>query len=192
MLVDDQHVRCLAHTVNLAAQDVLTSLKHYTVDLDEEDPVQNDLNDEVLHDIDLDADIKDCDEFEWVGDPTDGDTKIVVKLRTLVHKIRDSAQMRQKLNKLCLVYSVIYQVSILDVKTRWNSTFDMILVAEHLKKPLNTLCTNEKSLSSLRITDRDWLELLEVEHLLQKFHRATQLVSMERHSTIHAYLPTLD
>lgn len=68
----------------------------------------------------------------------------------------------------------------------------MILRAEHLKIPLKVLCTNEKSLASLHITDREWLDLLEVKHLLQKFHRATQLVSMERHSTIHAYLPTLD
>lgn len=177
----------------MAAQDVLKSLKNYTVNLDEELPLQDDLNNEVLNDINLDMEIDDCDENEWVDvEDINDDGKIVVKLRTLVRKIRKSVLMREKLNKLCAVYSVKYLVPILDVKTRWNSPYDMILRAEHLRTPLKVLCANEKSLTSLRITDREWLDLLEVKHLLHKFYRATQLVSMERHSTIHAYLPTLD
>lgn len=121
-----------------------------------------------MDDIDLNMEIDDCDEYEWVEDVNEADAKIVVKLRTLVRKIRKSVLMRQKLNKLCTVFSVKYLVPILNVITRWNSTYDMILRAEHLRTPLKALCTNEKSLISLRITDR------------------------ECHSTIHAYLPTLD
>lgn len=192
VLGEDQHIRCLAHIINLAAQDVLKSLKNFTVHLDEDQLLQDELNNEVLDDIDLDLEMDDCDEDEWVEDEIDADARVVFKLRALVRKIRKSVLMRQKLNKLCTVYSLQYLVPILDVITRWNSTYEMILRAEHLRAPLMALCTNEKSLKSLIITERDWLDLLEVKHLLHKFYRATQFVSMERHSTIHAYLPTLD
>lgn len=98
MLGVDQHIRCLAHIINLAAQDVLKSLKNYTVNIDEDYPPHDELEDEVLDDI---------DEFEWVDDGYETDANIVVKLRTLVRKIRKSVLMRQKLNKLCAIYSEI-------------------------------------------------------------------------------------
>lgn len=192
ILGDDQHIRCLAHIINLAAQDVLKSLKSCktATNTDEEQPDEDLLAEEVLDDIDLDQEIDcDSDDDEPIRDYSEN---TVLKLRTLVRKIRKSVQMRQKLNKLCKIYSVKYLVPILDVKTRWNSTYDMILRAEHLRTPLRVLCSGEKTLASLHITDQQWFDMLEIKHLLQKFHRATQLVSMERHSTIHAYLPTLD
>lgn len=144
-----------------------------------------------LNTFDLDAEIsdcEDCDSFEECAD----EELVVVKLRTLVLKIRNSLQLRQKLKKLCELYRVRYLVPILDCKTRWSSTYDMILRAEHLKTPLRALCSSEGLLSPYQLTELQWLSLLEIKHILQKFHRATLLVSMERHSTIHAYLPTLD
>lgn len=38
----------------------------------------------------------------------------------------------------------------------------------------------------------EWSELESLHTLLQKFHRSTKLMSMERHPTICAYLPTLN
>ncbi|KAJ6648390.1 putative AC transposase, partial [Pseudolycoriella hygida] len=194
ILADDQHIRCLAHIINLAAQDMLKSLNYFTSDPDEEPPqaegeCEDELNNEVLEDIDLDAEIIDCDESELSQEDNEN---TIIKLRTLVRKIRKSVQLRQKLKKMCSIYVLKYLTPILDVMTRWNSTYDMILRAEYLKVPLKMLFSGEKSLASLRITDRQWLELSEVKKVLQKFYRATQLISMERHSTIDAYLPTLD
>lgn len=116
----------------------------------------------------------------------------VPKLRKLIKKIRKSCQMRVKLMKLCQSYGIKHLVPIIDVKTRWDSTFEMIQRADYLKTPLRALCSNEKSLKSFLMTDEEFSELDKLQVLLQKFHRSTKLMSMERHPTICAYLPTLD
>lgn len=90
------------------------------------------------------------------------------------------------------MYQVKYLVPIIDVKTRWNSSYNMINRLEHLMVSLKHLCINEKTLSRLRITSSDWTELGKIKALLIKFDRATKLISMARHPTISSYLPTLD
>lgn len=80
---------------------------------------------------------------------------------------------------------------IIDVSTRWNSTFHMIKRAEYLKDPLRTLCSNEKALNSFIMIENEWKELNNLNELLNKFDRSTKFMSMERHPTISAYLLTL-
>lgn len=68
----------------------------------------------------------------------------------------------------------------------------MEFVILHDPIPLRNLCLNEKSLKSKVITDSDWIVLSDIQTLLQKFERATKLVSMQRHCNIPSYLPTLN
>lgn len=121
-----------------------------------------------------------------------GEIGTIPKLRKLIKKVRKSCQMREKLWKLCQVYGIKYLVPIIDVKTRWDSTFEMIERAAYLKTPLRALCSNEKSLKSLLMSESEWSVLGSLQVLLQKFHRSTKRMSMERHPTICSYLPTLD
>lgn len=116
----------------------------------------------------------------------------IAKLRKLVRKIRKSTKRRQKLQKLCRFYKKKFLVPIIDVSTRWNSTYNMIKRAKYLKVPLTALCLHNKALFSLGLTNDDWQHLENMEVLLQKFDRATQLISMERHETFCSYLPTLN
>lgn len=76
--------------------------------------------------------------------------------------------------------------------TRWDSTFDMIERAIYLKVAIDVMCTKEKNLKKLLITEREWSELSSLRNLLKKFRRSTKFMSMERHPTICAYLPTFD
>lgn len=144
----------------------------------------------MLEDIGINEEIIEVEEPE-LEMPVD-DMNIITKLRKLVKKIRKSVKLRQKLKKCCVIYDVPYHVPIIDVRTRWNSTYHMMLRAKELKVPLRVLCVHETSLQSLQITDEEWMYLAVVETLLQKFDRATKLMSMERHSTIHSYIPTLN
>lgn len=100
--------------------------------------------------------------------------------------------MRQKLRKLCKFYGMTYLVPIIDVSTRWNSTFDMIQRADVLKTALCALCLHEKKLEKLLMSEGECNALNYLKALLQTFDRSTKLLSMERHPTISAYLPTLN
>lgn len=100
--------------------------------------------------------------------------------------------MRQKLERHCEFYKVKYLVPVIDVATRWNSTFQLLQRAEYLKTPLRALCLNEKHLNTFLLTEREWNDLSCVKDLLAKFDRSSQLLSMQRHPTIAAYIPTLN
>lgn len=115
----------------------------------------------------------------------------IPKLRELIKKVRKSPQMRQKLEKHCEFYKIKYLVPVIDVATRWNSTFKMLERAEYLKTPLRALCLSEKNLNKFLMTEREWTDLKCIKVLLAKFDRSSQLLSMQRHPTIAAYLPTL-
>lgn len=110
-------------------------------------------------------------------------------LRKIVRKIRKSTKLRQKLKQLCDFYEMKPLVPIIDVSTRWNSTYKMLSRALHLRVPFGALCLKEKALIALRLDESDWETINTLEAFLKRFDRATQLISMERHPTISSYLP---
>lgn len=132
------------------------------------------------------------DELEGDEVETEDDQFTVSKLRQLIKKVRKSTQKRQKLKELCKLYKIDYLVPVVDVSTRWNSTYLMIERAFYLRTPLRALCSSEKSLKKYLTNEEEWTNLNTLKELLQKFDRSTKLMSMERHPTICSYLPTLN
>ena len=147
---------------------------------------------QALDDIDLNDNIPNIDDSDDDEDEVTASGLVISKLRTLVRKIRKSPQMRQKLKKCCVINKMNYLAPIIDVKHRWNSTHDMITRAQFLRLPLNNLCSIERHLRPLLLTDDEWNELDQIQQILGKFKRATLLMCMEKHPVISSYLPTID
>ncbi|CAB4482266.1 unnamed protein product [Rhizophagus irregularis] len=166
----NQHVRCLAHIINLAAQEALKSLKA-TVNISEDEflnqheNIQNNNN-----------------QVEVVG-------SILCKLRTLICKIRASPQQREKFSAQCKVADIPDKMVILDVRTRWNSTFDMLVRARELKEPLNTLSNSDINLRSFTLNEKEWECLAEIELILKGFSKATKQICAETYPTIAYVIP---
>ncbi|GBC36498.1 zinc finger BED domain-containing protein RICESLEEPER 2-like [Rhizophagus irregularis DAOM 181602=DAOM 197198] len=166
----NQHVRCLAHIINLAAQEALKSLKA-TVNtsedelLNQHENIQNNNN-----------------QVGVVG-------SILCKLRTLICKIRASPQQREKFSAQCKVADIPDKMVILDVRTRWNSTFDMLVRARELKEPLNTLSNSDINLRSFTLNEKEWECLAEIELMLKGFSKATKQICAETYPTIAYVIP---
>ena len=98
------NIRCLAHVshvINLTVQEILKNIK--TGDIQEEDELLELVSQEEQED--------------------DVNVEIIPKLRLLIVKIRSSPQQKEKFARRCKFFSIQSLNIILDVKTRWNSTY---------------------------------------------------------------------
>ena len=105
------HVRCLAHIMNLTCQEILKNIK--AGEAQDED--------EILKEISNGND----------------DINVIPKLRKLIVKIRASSQRKERFDRQSNLYSGNSLNLILDVKTRWNSTYLMLERALKLQEVSN-------------------------------------------------------
>lgn len=98
-------IECMAHVINLGAQEMFKNFKQ---------PI----------------------DWEIYGPNSDSSDKLVSavsRLSFLVRKIRLSPKLRRLMKKVCDEKKIKYLVPIIDVKTRWNSTYDMLARAFNIK-----------------------------------------------------------
>ncbi|CAB5370059.1 unnamed protein product [Rhizophagus irregularis] len=155
----NNHIRCLAHIINLAAQDALSTLKVKYVE--NENELLN--NDEV--------------------------SEVVPKLRKLVVKIHASPQRREKFSRQCEAAHLPDKELVVDVKTRWNSTFEMIERSLELREALDNIAIADRDLRKWEIIDAEWDLLKQIKKLLYIFLRATLYISHGRYPTIENSIP---
>ncbi|GES98553.1 zinc finger BED domain-containing protein RICESLEEPER 2-like [Rhizophagus clarus] len=93
---------------------------------------------------------------------------LIHKLRILIKKIKASSQQEEKFRAQCKVANVPNLNVVLNVRTRWNSIYDMLVRARKLKEPLNTLSNSDLSLRPYVINEEEWVHLLEMEELLKE------------------------
>ena len=98
------NIRCLAYVINLMVQEILKNIK--AGDAQEEDELLELVSQEEQED--------------------DVNVEIIPKLRRLIVKIRSSLQQKEKFAHHCKFFSIQSLNVILDVKTRWNSTYLII------------------------------------------------------------------
>ncbi|CAD6208000.1 GSCOCG00010277001-RA-CDS, partial [Cotesia congregata] len=109
------------------------------------------------------------------------------KLRSTFIKIKKSEQLQNKLIDFCNITKTKYIKPILDVKTRWNSTHDMIEVGISLKNSLNLFWLsheNNKSISMLRLNENEWLLLEQICIFLKNFKIVSKAICGEKYVTL--------
>jgi hypothetical protein len=104
-------VRCLAHIMNLTCQEILKNIKAG------EAQAENEILEEISK--------------------GNNDINVIPKLRKLIVKIRASPQRRERFNRQSNLYTTNSLTLMLDVRTRWNSTYLMMERALKLREVSN-------------------------------------------------------
>jgi len=144
-------IECMAHVLNLGAQQILKQFKQ---------PL-------------------DKDTYEAGSDSSDDMVTAISRLSFLCRKIRLSPKLRRLLEKLCKEKDVKYLVPIIDVATRWNSTYDMLVRAVEIKDIMSDTLYQykDRDLINLVLTEADWNCVYQLIEILAPLKEATLLAS---------------
>lgn len=110
-------------------------------------------------------------------------------LREAIKKIKWSAILVDRLEKLCLEEKIHYKALILDVATRWNSSVDMLGRSIHLKPALLRMFKELFSGTEEQITEEEWMHFELVFQFLEDFKMATEQCSGEKYVTFSLAMP---
>jgi len=155
-----QHMRCMAHVANLAAQTLL----------DEMGAEASDGDASPKSDTTAQAQQLPC----------------IAKLRHLVFKLHSSPQHRNEFETQCVSCGIPRKEIILDTHTRWNSTHAMIKRACELRIPLSELAKTRRDL--FKLSDKDWKLLEAVAQVLSIFDFATRKLNATSYPTLNSAL----
>ncbi|CAG8749496.1 7558_t:CDS:2, partial [Funneliformis caledonium] len=116
--------------------------------------------------------------------------EMIPKLRRLIVKIRASPQRKARFSSQCDLYQDVKNLNlILDVKTRWNSTYLMLKRALELQKPLNDITMIKQELKIFLILTEEWNHIKELYRVFEIFHRATEEMSKLQSVTLSSSIP---
>jgi hypothetical protein len=113
------------------------------------------------------------------------------KLRTLLKKIKLTHILRKRFKESCIKKGLRPKIIGLDVRTRWNSTWEMVnevlkykeVIEEFCEVYINPedfgKCTGDDS-ESLSLAKRDWRLLSHLATILRPFNQLTSVSSSER------------
>jgi hypothetical protein len=158
----DGHVRCAAHVFNIAVQELLKRIHAEAAE----------------------------HEGEYMASGSDvSSLGCMQKLRRLIAKIRASPQRIEKLANQCELSGVPKLEAILDVRTRWNSTYKMLQRAEKIRAPLTTVAAPDDELRPLLLTENEWGIVAEICGLLKEFEDVTEVICASKHPTLTGTIP---
>lgn len=83
----------------------------------------------------------------------------IIKVRNLAKKIKKSTQICNALKLFCELKKIKYLKPILDIETRWNSTYYMLKRFEELEPALVLLAADDESIKSLCPNNEDWIAI---------------------------------
>ncbi|KAF5319873.1 hypothetical protein D9758_018909 [Tetrapyrgos nigripes] len=220
------HVRCLNHTINLAAKALIGGVtgnakdKDADINMDDEE-ADGDGGDDELPELESVLDVE-LSESECEGDDEDeedNEEESIDEVSALTDEEkavfeREVKKTREALQKIRgLSFSVIHSTTIAlpewkracgrhelkpcllprDVKTHWNSTFDLLKFALEYRAAVDDV-TGNKDLAyrKYELTSKEWEILEDLKYVLEVFKRATLSFSDDHKSSISAVIPAMD
>lgn len=175
----DLHFRCLSHVLNLGAQDMLKIFNTGSAEHGEEEVPEPQAPDE---ENGLEEDLT---ELASIGE-------IITKVRHLFSKIRYSEQLREKLKSFCKIENIEYIEPVLDIKIRWNSTYDMLLAAVRLMQGLKLLILSQDDLMQYFLSEIEWDSVGIIVNILFHFKKVSDLLCGEKYVTLPSVIAALN
>ncbi len=106
----------------------------------------------------------------------------IKKLRDIVNQIRNSPKLKENFENTAKELYVTNSTHLIqDVKTRWNSTYEMIERGLELRSVIDCTCKKEISLKSKFLSPPEWDVLIDIKKLLTPFAKATKLISGKKY-----------
>ncbi|KAF5366386.1 hypothetical protein D9758_009749 [Tetrapyrgos nigripes] len=190
----DARLRCLPHTIHLAALKLLEAIGAVSTHSGQESyqdsaiaPVGREFDDEA---VSLEDGID--------NEPDNVAMKSAVgKLRKIIRHVRSSPQRRKTWLKEVLMAnsanenrSEVALMLILDAKTRWSSTHQMLRRALHYKAAINSYCARDRELRKFELEEHEWKTLKLASDWLKTFRAATTEMSTTKQPMLSKTLAT--
>ncbi|GBC19616.2 zinc finger BED domain-containing protein RICESLEEPER 2-like [Rhizophagus irregularis DAOM 181602=DAOM 197198] len=156
----NNHCHCIAHIMNLAVQEILKQIK--AGEAEPEDAI-------------LEMPIN-------TGE-------VIPKLRKLIVKIRASPQRQEKFACHAEAAGLKELQLILDVKTRWNSTHNLLERALKMREALDAIARSDKELQNFELSDDEWNRIDEVVSVLMIFIHTTNVMSSAKYPMLSSVVP---
>lgn len=159
---EDHHFGCISHIVNLGVQEVFKLLT-FPIKENAALSVENSHDDE-SYDSNAEGDYDGADDHDDEEDFDEENNEheptfayMVSKLRNTYKKIKNSKVLTNRLSNICTAVNVPFIKPTTDVRTRWDSTCEMLEVAFKLKPALNMMWEYCPNLQDFKIDDEEWI-----------------------------------
>ncbi|KIL55138.1 hypothetical protein M378DRAFT_18219, partial [Amanita muscaria Koide BX008] len=208
---ETSRTRCFAHIINLVAKSIITQFdlpkrKRHHNDEHEVEGLEDELQD--LDSLAGDIDFEEREEHleiqraEGEGDNEDGwvDEQLLPACRVLTKLCKVSFAIKNSSTKLlphwrsiCKEQGLAEHVMPRDVRTRWNSTYDMLAFAVDYQVVLDKI-TDERSsnLQDYELDKKEWRLAGELRDILSIFKDATLFFSRDTVPNLTMVIPAMD
>ena len=173
-LIEETHVPCLAYAINLVAKEGLKKLCILPPPLKpiKEEEIEAGETQESSH-PQIDA------TFTVLG-------KAVARIRDIINAVRESKQQFEKYQDLCNIYKLSDSTKLpLDCRSRWNSTYAMLLAAYSKREALDkmAMCFLNTPIKTYGISAEEWDTVKVLIELLEPLRDATNFVGKSKMTT---------
>ena len=117
---------------------------------------------------------------------------IISRIHRLVVLIRSSPQREQNFKNMVAGAKpkiIPFDLTVILVSTRWNSTFHMLIRAKRLMVPIDMFIDSDSSFQKYCLTSDEWAFLEHVLNILQPIDDVTNFLSKSKYPSISLVIP---